>query len=79
MGVYVIGLTGVIVFYVAVLGVGIWAAVAKKKKSRHGQDGMILANRGLGPVLGIFTLIGEFYKLNELSFFSLNDQKNRVD
>ncbi|XP_043519711.1 high-affinity choline transporter 1-like isoform X1 [Frieseomelitta varia] len=57
MGVYVIGLAGVIVFYVAVLGVGIWAAVVKKKKSRHGQDGMILANRGLGPVLGIFTLI----------------------
>lgn len=79
MGVYVIGLTGVIVFYVAVLGVGIWAAVVKKKKSRQGQDGMILANRGLGPVLGIFTLIGEFYKLNELSFFSLNDQKNRID
>ncbi|XP_017762201.1 PREDICTED: high-affinity choline transporter 1-like isoform X2 [Eufriesea mexicana] len=57
MGVYVIGLVGVIVFYVAVLGVGIWAAAVKKKKSHHGQDAMILANRGLGPLLGVFTLI----------------------
>ncbi|XP_076753581.1 high-affinity choline transporter 1 [Xylocopa sonorina] len=57
MGVYVIGLAGVIVFYVAVLGVGIWAATVKKKKSHHGQDSMMLANRGLGPILGAFTLI----------------------
>ncbi|CAL7952154.1 unnamed protein product [Xylocopa violacea] len=57
MGVYVIGLAGVIVFYVAVLGVGIWAATVKKKKSHHGQDAMMLANRGLGPILGAFTLI----------------------
>lgn len=60
MGVYVIGLIGVIVFYVLVLGVGIWAGTVKKKKSHHGQDAMILADRGLGPILGIFTLIGEF-------------------
>ncbi|XP_026296482.1 high-affinity choline transporter 1 isoform X2 [Apis mellifera] len=57
MGVYVIGLVGVIAFYVAVLGVGIWAAAVKKKKSRHGHDALILANRGLGPILGVFTLI----------------------
>ncbi|CAK9831777.1 High-affinity choline transporter 1 [Anthophora retusa] len=57
MGVYVTGLVGVIVFYVAVLGIGIWAATVKKKKSRQGQDAMMLANRGLGPVLGAFTLI----------------------
>ncbi|XP_076223759.1 high-affinity choline transporter 1 isoform X1 [Nomia melanderi] len=57
MGVYVLGVAGVIVFYLAVLGVGIWAATVKKKKARQGQDAMLLANRGLGPVLGIFTLI----------------------
>lgn len=60
MGVYVIGLVSVIAFYVAVLGVGIWAAAVKKKKSRHGHDALILANRGLGPILGVFTLIGKF-------------------
>ena len=57
MGVYVIGVVGVIVFYLAVLGVGIWAATVKTKKARPGQDAMMLANRGLGPLLGIFTLI----------------------
>ncbi|KAF7417738.1 hypothetical protein HZH68_000391 [Vespula germanica] len=59
MGVYVIGIVGVIVFYVAVLGVGIWAAFVKRKKSQqqHGQNDMILANRRLGPLLGVFTLV----------------------
>ncbi|XP_053972095.1 high-affinity choline transporter 1-like [Hylaeus volcanicus] len=55
MGVYVLGVVGV--FYVAVLGVGIWAAVVKEKKSQQGQDAMMLANRGLGPLLGLLTLI----------------------
>ena len=59
-----IGLVGVIAFYVAVLGVGIWAAAVKKKKSRHGHDALILANRGLGPILGVFTLIGKCFKQN---------------
>lgn len=70
MGVYVTGLVGVIVFYVAVLGVGMWAAAVKEKKSRHGQDAMMLANRSLGPILGVFTLIGESEKLNINHFTS---------
>ncbi|XP_015428452.1 PREDICTED: high affinity choline transporter 1-like [Dufourea novaeangliae] len=57
MGVNVIGVAGVIVFYLAVLGVGIWAATVKKKKARQGHEAMMLANRDLGPVLGVFTLI----------------------
>lgn len=54
---YVIGVAGVVVFYMAVLGVGVWAAAVKRRKAQQGQDDMILANRGLGPVLGVFTLI----------------------
>ncbi|KAG7202181.1 hypothetical protein KM043_015861 [Ampulex compressa] len=57
MGVYVIGVVGVIVFYIAVLAVGVWAAASKRKKAQQGQDDMILANRGLGPLLGVFTLV----------------------
>lgn len=60
MGVYVTGVIGVIIFYVAVLGVGIWAAAFKRKKAAQGQDDMILANRRLGPVLGVFTLVGNY-------------------
>lgn len=60
MGVYVTGVIGVIVFYIAVLGVGIWAAAFKRKKAAQSQDDMILANRRLGPLLGVFTLIGNY-------------------
>lgn len=70
MGVYVPGVAGVLVFYAAVLGVGIWAAATKRRKSRHGQDDMILANRGLGLVLGVFTLIGEFPVASRRSNFA---------
>lgn len=60
MGVYVTGVIGVIVFYVAVLAVGIWAAAFKRRQAAQGhlQDDMMLANRRLGPLLGIFTLVG---------------------
>lgn len=56
---YVTGVIGVIVFYVAVLAVGIWAAAFKRRQASQGhlQDDMMLANRRLGPLLGIFTLV----------------------
>ncbi|XP_025075795.1 high-affinity choline transporter 1-like isoform X4 [Pogonomyrmex barbatus] len=59
MGVYVTGVIGVIVFYIAVLGVGVWAAAFKRRQAAQGhmQDDMMLANRRLGPLLGILTLI----------------------
>ncbi|XP_015590322.1 high-affinity choline transporter 1 [Cephus cinctus] len=57
MGVYVAGVAGVVVFYAAVLGVGVWAAAVKRRKIRQGQDDMLLANRGIGLFLGVFTLV----------------------
>ncbi|XP_011862823.1 PREDICTED: high-affinity choline transporter 1-like isoform X1 [Vollenhovia emeryi] len=59
MGVYVTGVIGVIVFYIAVLAVGVWAAAFKRRQAAQGhlQDDMMLANRRLGPLLGVFTLI----------------------
>ncbi|CAL1675731.1 unnamed protein product [Lasius platythorax] len=57
MGMYITGVIGVIVFYIAVLGVGIWAAAFKRKKAAQSLDDMMLANRRLGPLLGVFTLI----------------------
>lgn len=71
MGVYVTGVVGVIVFYLTVLGVGIWAAAVKKKKARQGQDAMMLANRDLGPLLGVFTLIGKPRDQRASSFFPI--------
>ncbi|XP_020278897.1 high-affinity choline transporter 1-like [Pseudomyrmex gracilis] len=57
MGVYVTGVIGVILFYIAVLGVGVWAAAFKRRKAAQGQNDMMLANRSLSPLLGVFTLI----------------------
>ncbi|XP_018393534.1 PREDICTED: high affinity choline transporter 1-like [Cyphomyrmex costatus] len=59
MGVYVTGVIGVIVFYIAVLAVGVWAAAFKRRQVAQGhfQADMMLANRRLGPLLGVFTLI----------------------
>lgn len=57
MGIYVTGVVGVTVFYIAVLVVGIWAAAFRRKKAAQGQDDMMLANRALGPLLGVFTLV----------------------
>lgn len=56
---YVTGVIGVIVFYVAVLAVGVWAAAFKRRQASQGhfQDDMMLANRRLGPLLGVFTLV----------------------
>lgn len=67
MGLYVTGVIGVVVFYIAVLAVGIWAATYKRKKAAQGQDDMILANRRIGPLLGVFTLIGnEYYNMHKI-------------
>nr|XP_012226042.1 PREDICTED: high-affinity choline transporter 1-like [Linepithema humile]XP_012226051.1 PREDICTED: high-affinity choline transporter 1-like [Linepithema humile] len=57
MGMYVTGVIGVVVFYIAVLAVGIWAAAFRRKKAAQGQEDMMLANRALGPLLGVFTLV----------------------
>lgn len=62
MGVYVTGVIGVILFYIAVLGVGVWAAAFKRRKAAESQNDMMLANRALSPLLGVFTLIGNYLR-----------------
>ncbi|XP_034949642.1 high affinity choline transporter 1-like [Chelonus insularis] len=52
------GIAGVGVFYAGILGVSIWAATSKKKKiPNKSLDGLIVENRKLGLILGIFTLV----------------------
>ncbi|KAJ9597278.1 hypothetical protein L9F63_011882, partial [Diploptera punctata] len=54
MTVYVWGLAGIIVFYVAMLCVGIWAGTKQKD---HSDEEVMLAGRSIGTVVGILTLI----------------------
>jgi Na+/proline symporter len=55
MAVYVWGLVGIVVFYLAMLGVGIWAGT---KQKNHSEEEVMLAGRSLGTVVGFLTLIG---------------------
>uniref|UniRef100_A0A1B6LH83 High-affinity choline transporter 1 n=1 Tax=Graphocephala atropunctata TaxID=36148 RepID=A0A1B6LH83_9HEMI len=54
MGVYLVGLAGILVFYLLVLVVGIWAST---KQKNHGEEELMLAGRSLGLVVGVLTLI----------------------
>ena len=59
------GLIMMIIFYLMVLGIGIWASVKSKKMENNTHGGQIevsfLANRGVGLIVGVFTMTGEFW------------------
>ncbi|KAK6633559.1 hypothetical protein RUM44_004166 [Polyplax serrata] len=52
--VFFAGLVGIIIFYIAILGVGIWAS---KKAKNNSEEELMLAGRSLGFVVGTLTLI----------------------
>ena len=52
-----IGLAFVAIFYVAILLAGIWIARKKGVLEPDSWEELVLANRDLGLVVGIFTLI----------------------
>lgn len=60
MAVNIPGLTAMLLFYLLVLGVGIWASVkSKREASRSAADKIemaLLGNRGVKKAVGIFTM-----------------------
>lgn len=58
------GLIMMVVFYLLVLGIGIWASVKSKKMEKNSQSGQVevsfLANRSVSLVVGVFTMTGKF-------------------
>jgi high affinity choline transporter 7 len=66
MTVYVWGLAGIAVFYIAMLGVGIWAGTKQKDQS---EEEIMLAGRNIGTIVGVLTLIGLWLWLCLLSVF----------
>ncbi|KAG8228032.1 hypothetical protein J437_LFUL003668 [Ladona fulva] len=54
MAIYALGLVGILVFYVLVLAVGIWAGT---KQKNNGEEEVLLAGRNLGLAVGVLTLI----------------------
>lgn len=63
MSLNVPGLVVMVLFYLLVLGTGIWASVKSKglQKSSQGDQTEItlLGNRGISLVVGVFTMTGE--------------------
>lgn len=57
MAVFVAGVAGLLVFYVVVLAVGVWAGT---KQKNQGEEEVLLAGRNLGLTIGLLTLIGTY-------------------
>lgn len=58
MAVDIAGLISVIVFYIIILAVGIWAG-RKTARSKESNE-IFLANRELGVIVSFFTLAGKY-------------------
>ena len=50
------GLVAIIVFYLIILGIGLWAA--RRRKEGHAEEETMLAGRSIGYFVGTFTLTG---------------------
>lgn len=57
MGVHVVGIVAVIVFYILILGVGLWAA--RKSRGETDSENVMLAGRNIGILVGVFTMTGQ--------------------
>lgn len=62
MAVNIPGVIAVVVFYLLVLGTGIWASLkSKREQKKSGASAIemaVLGNRKINLVLGIFTMTG---------------------
>lgn len=63
MSLNVPGLVVMVLFYLMVLGTGIWASMKSKQVKKSSQADQteitLLGNRGLSLVVGVFTTTGE--------------------
>ena len=53
------GLAAISVFYLLILGVGIFAAW-KRRANKDNADEIILAGRSIGPFVGLLTMTGDW-------------------
>ena len=52
------GIISIVLFYVLILAVGIWAG-RKKQSGNDSEEEVMLAGRSIGLFVGIFTMTGE--------------------
>jgi high affinity choline transporter 7 len=59
MAVFVGGVISIIIFYVLILAVGIWAGKKQKSTEKNPDtEEIMLAGRNIGLIVGIFTMTG---------------------
>lgn len=63
MAINVGGLVSIILFYLVILAVGIWAGWThgRKNKNGTGTESVMLAGRNMGVFVGIMTMTGECF------------------
>ena len=54
MAVFVVGVIGIVLFYLIILGLGLWAA----RRRKEGEEEAMLAGRSIGMIVGTFTMTG---------------------
>ena len=60
MSVHWVGLAAIVIFYLLILGVGLWAArKAKHTGTSPESEDVMLAGRNIGLIVGIFTMTGK--------------------
>lgn len=68
MAMNVPGLVATIIFYLLILGIGIWASIKSKRDEirmqAHHADMALLGDRKINLLVGIFTTTGEFVYTN---------------
>ena len=61
MHINIAGIIGIVVFYLLILIVGIWAA-KKKGTGSETEEEVMLAGRNIGLFVGIFTMTGKIFE-----------------
>ena len=49
------GVVSIVVFYLLIVGIGLWAA----RRRKEGEEEAMLAGRSIGMIIGTFTLTGK--------------------
>lgn len=62
------GVVSIVLFYLLILGVGIWAG-RKKEAGNDSEEEVMLAGRSIGLFVGIFTMTGNVKRFFLFKFY----------
>lgn len=69
------GVVSIVLFYLLILAVGIWAG-RKKEEGNDSEEEVMLAGRSIGLFVGIFTMTGNFISI-QLQFKNFKKKKKK--